>query len=196
MSSAIEIAKTPVNTQLNEIAEQFRTISVQLQTIVSSVRIHELNLRPQHDQWSMAECIVHLSLFTQAFLPLIREACERARREAPTETGAYRMDPVGRLLTLVLEPPARLRTATSGRFLPTVVEPLDQVITTFQKLQLELISVVEEAAGLNLNQTKVVSPVSNRVRYNLYSCFLVIASHQRRHLWQADEVRKTLGIGN
>lgn len=32
---------------------------------------------------------------------------------------------------------------------------------------------------------KVPSPVSRHVRYNVHSAFLILAAHQRRHLWQA-----------
>jgi hypothetical protein len=33
----------------------------------------------------------------------------------------------------------------------------------------------------------MISPFDSRVRYNLFSAFRIIAAHQRRHLWQAEQ---------
>jgi len=73
-----------------------------------------------------------------------------------------------------------------------VVEPLEQVAPRFYELQSDLICMLRSAANLNLNRIRITSPLSNHVRYNLYSCFLIIAAHQRRHIWQAEQTRVAL----
>jgi hypothetical protein len=34
---------------------------------------------------------------------------------------------------------------------------------------------------------KMASPVDSRVRYSIWSSFVVTAAHERRHLWQAEQ---------
>jgi hypothetical protein len=48
------------------------------------------------------------------------------------------------------------------------------------------------AAAVPLNRVMVASPFNARLRYNAYAAYLVLASHQRRHIWQAE--RATRGI--
>jgi hypothetical protein len=81
---------------------------------------------------------------------------------------------------------------TTSQFQPLLVEPLDAVVPRFIELQSELLNLVQASIDLDLNRIKITSPISNQVRYNLYSCFLVIAAHQRRHLWQAERTRRSL----
>ena len=35
-------------------------------------------------------------------------------------------------------------------------------------------------------------PFDSRVKYNVYSAFLIVAAHQRRHLWQAEQAIDSL----
>ena len=189
MSQAVELQ---LNSQLSETCNQFRSNSLRVTQFTKELHHHQLNLRMESDRWSIAECIVHLNLFSEVFLAAIQTACARARREELFGDGPYKMDLVGRLLKFALEPPSKWTAITTARFEPLVVEPLEKVIPGFIELQSELIGLVISSAGLDLNRIKITSPVSNHVRYNLYSCFQIIAAHQRRHLWQADRSRSFL----
>jgi len=80
--------------------------------------------RPARAGWSAAECLVHLNLTSERFVPLIADALVRARAGGLTGTGP---------------------------------------------------------------------PFAERVRYNGYSSFCVVAAHQRRHLWQAQRALASLG---
>ncbi|HEV8369693.1 MAG TPA: hypothetical protein VGQ39_17180 [Pyrinomonadaceae bacterium] len=91
-----------------------------------------------------------------------------------------------------LEPPSKWKAVTTVAFEPTVVEPLEEIVPTFLELQSQLTQTVEVASGLDLDRIKIVSQVSSHVRYNLYSCFQILAAHQRRHLWQAEQTRIAL----
>lgn len=189
MSHAVEIQ---LDSQLADICNQLRSNSLQVLKLADNLHHHQLNLRIESDRWSIAECLVHLNLFSEVFVSRIGIACENARREGLYGAGPYKMDFVGRLLKYVLEPPSKWTAITPDEFEPHVIEPLEKVIPTFNQLQSELIELVSDSSGLDLNRIKIISPVSKHVRYNLYSCFQIIAAHQRRHLRQADQSRSLL----
>ena len=46
--------------------------------------------------------------------------------------------------------------------------------------------VTRDAREVDLRM-KIVSPFDKRVRYNLVSAFHILAAHERRHLWQAEQ---------
>ena len=189
MSHVVEIQ---LNSQLADVCDQFRDNSLQILKLADDLHHHQLNLRIESDRWSIAEAIVHLTLFSEVFISEIRLACFNARQKEMYDGGPYKMDFVGRLLKYALEPPSKWTAITPHEFEPLVVEPLEKVIPTFNKLQSELIESVIASAGLDLNRIKITSPVSKHVRYNLYSCFQIIAAHQRRHVRQAAQSKSLL----
>lgn len=186
------VVHTHLNEQLAEINGQLAKAAQRAHALVGDLRTYQLNLRPEPERWSIAECLVHLILFSEAFLPVIEAACERARGNSLLGQGPFKVDLIGRVLKLTLEPPARIRLETTDPFKPIVVEPLDDILPRFLARQANLCFAIEQADGLDLNRIKVTSPVSSRIRYNLFSCFVLIAAHQRRHLWQAEQTLKQL----
>ena len=187
----------PLNSQLADIRKQLALCSTRGSEVVTGLYPDQLTLRPEPNKWSVAECLVHLNLTSQAFLLLIRDACGEARTQQLRSNGPFKMEAVASLLKWSLEPPARIRINTKDQFQPLIFEPVDAVLPDFVHLQGELDQALEAANGLDLGRVKVASPFSSRLKYNLFSCFVLIAAHQRRHLWQAEEVKKwILGSNN
>lgn len=80
----------------------------------------------------------------------------------------------------------RVRTIPS--FVPGGDLDREMVVAEFDTLQHELIQLTRAAHGKALQHMRIVSPFDPRVRYNAYSCLLIIPRHQQRHLWQAEHV--------
>jgi hypothetical protein len=145
--------------------------------------------RPPSGGWSIAECLMHLNITSERYVPLLDEALRSLRVRGLPADGTLRRDLVGWFLSWFLEPPVRLNVSTTPIFVPTQVDPLHEVLERFDYLQGELLVRLERGAGLALDRQRVVSPFNTRVRYNLYAAFCVLTAHQRRHLWQAERVR-------
>ena len=144
-------------------------------------------VRPNPASWSAAECLSHLSISTEMFLPVLREAIDTAKAKGWTSTKKPSMDLLGRVLRWFLEPPIRKRVATAAPFVPKSVRAKAEAFGEFSSLQARLLDLINEASGLDLRRMKVVSPFDKRVKYNVYSAFRILVAHQRRHLWQAEQ---------
>ena len=144
-------------------------------------------VRPDPQSWSAAECLSHLSISTESFLPPLREAIDNARAKGWTSTQKPSMDVLGRVLRWFLEPPIRKRVTTSAPFVPKSVRAKAEAFGEFSSLQAKLLDLISEADGLNLKKMRIVSPFDKRVKYNVYSAFRILVAHQRRHLWQAEQ---------
>ena len=144
-------------------------------------------VRPTPRDWSAAECIAHLSLSTEQFLPILQKAIDDGRNKGLTSTRKPAMDVVGRAFRWFLEPPIRKRVKTAGRFVPRSARAKAEAFGEFATLQSKLVDALHSAEGLDLRKIKVVSPFDKRVKYNLYSAFRILVAHQRRHLWQAEQ---------
>ncbi len=163
--------------------------------LVDSTEPRLFTVRPNLSAWSASECIAHLSISSDQFLPVLRSAIEDARKRGVKPEKKPSMDFLGRILRWFLEPPVRSRVKTAARFVPKGVRAKAEALAEFVGLQRQLIELVRSAEDVGLSRVKVVSPFDKRVRYNLYSAFLIITAHQRRHLWQAEQavtaLRKT-----
>jgi len=186
--------------------ETLRTMSPQLERVVvemdlatekASVLVNRLTdgqfkERVDPNSWSVAECIVHLNLTSKEYLPLLDEALERAVLEGTTGKPNLKMDVMGRMLKWSLEPPPRLKLKTTNQFQPQDIEPIGDILTTFANLQEQLKARIQKAANLAIDKVKITSPFNHRVKYNLFSAFQILVAHERRHLWQAEQVRTAI----
>jgi DinB superfamily len=164
----------------------------QAQRLIDSTPARLFTVRPMPTNWSAAECIAHLSISSQMFLPIFRSAFDAARSAKGTAAGIPRMDLLGRILRWFLEPPVRTRTKTPPAFVPKSTRAKSEALAEFASFQRQLIGLLAEARTLPVQNVKIVSPFNTRIRYSVYSAFLIITAHQRRHLWQAEQAVSSL----
>lgn len=177
---------TTLTPQLAEVAEALERARRHAHRLAEAASPEAWGAEPEPGAWSVAECLQHLNLTSEVYLPPLRKVIDDARRAGRTRRRAHRRDVIGWLFCRLLEPPARMRVKTPPRFVPRDAQPKDRVLGDFDRLQDELAALLEPADTLDLNGIKVRSPFAAWARYNVYSIFKVIAAHQRRHLWQAD----------
>ena len=180
--------------QLTSILDQFDAAQARLHRLADNLTETRWAERADPARWSVAECVAHLNLTGRAYLPLLREALEEASsREEPPPT-RYRRDPMGWMLSLMMGPVARIgrfrlgAVRTTPEFVPERGLPKAQLIAEFDRLQREQTGLVREADGRPINRVWVTSPFDQRLRYNLYSTFVILPKHQLRHVVQAERV--------
>lgn len=176
--------------QLETCAHDFRHASEDARTLLTYHDEELVAKRPSAESWSALECVLHLNLATLAMLPGIREAVGAAPA-SPAATQTFKMDLPGRLLAWSLEPPVLVKLQAPKLAQPLATAGVEPVLKEFEQLHEQLIDLVHESAGRQIDQQKMKSPFAN-MHYNVYSAFRIIAAHDRRHLWQA---RKALERG-
>lgn len=152
----------------------------------------ELVRRTDPTRWSIAEHVEHMSLTTEAYLPLLASATSELRERGLRSNGPFRGTWTGRLLAWMLEPPVRMRVKSTAEFVPGPTVDPARVAERFAALQRELTDFVKTLDGLALDRARVASPFNARVRYDVWSALRIIAVHQRRHLWLAERAGEVL----
>ncbi len=180
--------------QFTRILDQFDAAQARLHRLADDLTETQWAERADPARWSVAECVAHLNLTSRAYVPLIREALEEASRRDEPPRARYRRDPMGWMLSLATGPVrriGRLRLAavrTIPEFVPEGGLPKAQLIAEFDRLQREQTALVREADGRPIDRVWVTSPFFERLRYNLYSTFVILPKHQLRHVVQAERV--------
>lgn len=189
---ATQTASVALPAQLDDISHQLRAASDHAREVVRGLTPAQIAQRPAANSWSIAECIAHLTLTTDAFLPLLRDALDKARSSGPFADGPFRPDWFGRLLIWFIEPPARMRVPTQAAFVPVVTDRPERALDDFLDRQIRLQRLLPTAVGLALDRIRIPSPFNQRLGYSVVSALLVIPAHQRRHLWQAERARRRI----
>lgn len=172
---------------IEEVEQELNEATRRAWSLVHSTDGRLFTVRPNSASWSAAECISHLSISTEMFLPVLKLALDDARKRNLTSEKKPSMDVLGRVLRWFLEPPIRQRVKTAAPFVPRSVRAKAEAFGEFAALQAKLQEVLNSARGFNLSKIRIVSPFDKRVKYNLYSAFRILVAHQRRHLWQAEQ---------
>ena len=181
-----------LHSQLAKLNDQMDAASAKAQGLVSNMLFDEIRLRPDLNCWSVAECLEHLTLTSASFIERIEEACQNARQKQIFGTTSYRMDFIGRVLNWTMRSQALIKLRTQAGLQPDIIEPVEGVLPRFLSMQERLKREIADADGIDLNKVIVQSPFSKRLKYNLFSCFVLIVTHQQRHLRQAENAKRAI----
>jgi hypothetical protein len=186
---------TSLSPSLASVRDELAGTTARLHALVNTMNDAAWRARPGKERWSVAECVQHLNLTSHSYLPLLRAALDDARARGLTNPeGNNRVGLIGRVILNKSEPPVKRqqRVRTTAPFVPGTIEPRAHVVHEFEKLQRELIALLSDAEGLAVSKAKISSPFFSKLRYSVYFAFRMIPSHQRRHLWQAEQARDAL----
>ena len=147
--------------------------------------------------WSIAECLDHLATANRVYLRAMQPAAERARREGRLRRGPARPGLLGRLFVKYMEPPVRKRLRGKAPTLirPRKQPPLADAYADFLLLQDQVRAFLEKYADIDLAGATFPNPFVTGLRWSLATGLNVITSHERRHLWQAWNVRRAMEGG-
>ena len=148
--------------------------------------------RGEPGSWSIAECLDHLATANRVYLRAMQPAADRARREGRTRRRPALPGPLGRLFIKWMEPPVRRRGKAPRLIRPREQPPLETAYANFQRQQQQVRSFLETYADIDLAGVKFPNPFVSGLRWSLATGLNVITSHERRHLWQAWNVRRAM----
>ncbi len=149
----------------------------------------QLNWKPDANQWSVAQCLDHLTVATKGFEKYFAPALERARAKSLAPPPSYQPTLMGGWLAKHVAPEAPRKLKAPRIFLPDQASNIQGSLTSFLDQQDRFIEFVRGCAGIDYNRARLRSPVTPLVRYSLADAFVITVLHGQRHLGQAGRVR-------
>lgn len=178
-----------MNAELENDLDQLRSIVQDVPGIVAHLSDGQFNWQPAPDGWSIAQCFSHLNATAGRFVGPIEQAIGEARSRGWTSAGPFAYPLLERAFARFMEPPPRVRIRARAGFQPARSGRVAEVMDDFYRWQERLRELLCAADGVDLRRTRLASPVLPVFRYSLGICFVATLAHQRRHVWQAREVR-------
>jgi hypothetical protein len=175
--------------ELAEMERQFAAAKAESRALAQGLNESQFNWRPDAHSWSIAECLLHLNIVGDRYVHALETALGEARARGLVKQSPFGYGWLGKRTLARTEPPPKGKYKTARAFTPSSGQPITAVMPTFLHLQEQLALQLEQANGLDLARIKVPALEARRPRFNVYLAFAWIAAHQRRHLWQARQVR-------
>jgi hypothetical protein len=185
-----------MNEELQEHLRQLEAVKRDGEQLVSRLSDGQFNWRPGPDRWSIAECLVHLNVAVMITLPALDRAIEDGRARGLMRQGPFHYGWFATWMARSMEPPPKRRSKTFKIFEvpPGVAHSPGRVLPEFRAVRDQLAERVRAADGLDLRRIKVISPVTRLLRLPLGAYLWFVLAHERRHLWQARQVRAAAGF--
>ena len=180
--------------ELEDYRLQIEPIKTRCDALVAGLSNEAFNWRPEQSRWSICECLDHLNVTAELYLPVIDRALAKSRSQGLLADVPARRGLIGGWIVRFSEPPPKGRVKAPKAFLPKADQPLDSVVPRFMELQNQVAERLRQANGVDLWRTKIRSPAIALLRLSLGETFALMTAHERRHLWQAEQVKGDPGF--
>ena len=184
--------------ELQDLIRQIQAIKADGQAVCAALSESQFNWRPGEGRWSIAECLVHVNVAVSRTLPAFDKAIADGRAQGRTakagDSAPNRYGWFSRWMIGSMEPPPKRRMKTFGIFAVPAgrTHALTRVLPEFVAVRDLLAERVSRADGLDLKRIRTVSPVTRLLRLPLGAYLQFVIAHDRRHLWQARQVRNAV----
>lgn len=186
--------EAPLALEVQRFLDEVEAAKRDAQDLAAGLNEVQFNWRPAANRWSVGQCLAHLTLTVQLYLPSIEHMIDESRERTAQGRSSYRPGWLARWLIKSMEPPPGMKVKTMN-----VVDPppgLDPHITVRQFIAVHdrLAELARSANEVDLNGARMTPPFMRIMRMTLGQSFAVNTAHARRHLWQARQVRRSPGF--
>jgi len=192
MSKAVRSLHPP----LDEYHRQLESIHSDASELAENLGPEAFNWVPEPGRWSIGQCLEHLTRVDGGYVKKLEIGIEQGREKGLTGDGGAQYGWLERWFIRSLEPPSKRRFKAPSKAQPKKESPYHpkETLGAFLATNRRLGELLQEANGLNLVKVKITSPLASFIKFRLGAAFGIAIAHDRRHLWQARQVRGAEGF--
>jgi len=184
----------PLPPDLQRILDDINAADRAADVIAAACSDEQFHWRPREGQgWSIGECLDHLATINVVYGNAIRQGIQNARTRGWTRRTAAAPGFFGSLFVKSLEPPVTRRLRAPANTRPGPQRSRDATLAAYHAAHEQIRAMVADAAEIDANRACFVNPFIRVLRVRVSTGLSVIAAHDRRHLWQAEQVRRAPG---
>jgi hypothetical protein len=157
--------------------------------LVAGLSDEQANWRPHGGAaWSVAQCLDHMATTNMAYLEPLKDAAAAARPDhVPYRTGGF----FSKYFLSKTEPPVATKIKAPKKIQPEPKISVAEALAKFHRSNDAIRQFASDTAGVNLCRVRFKNPfIPLLMNFTVASGLLIIAAHNRRHLWQMEQVLK------
>lgn len=187
-------AGSPLPDELRRILDDLDANERRVAELLSGLDDTTVNWRPDDRSWSTAQCIDHLNVAARIYQAAMEPALAAARTKGRTRRGPIRPGWFERKFLESLEPPPKRKLPAPSKIVPALRGNRDELLEEFRRQHANVSELIRASAGLDLGSIRFRNPFLPLLRFTVGTGLLVIPAHERRHLWQAEQLRNRPGF--
>ncbi len=189
------MATAPLRHDLQQLLDELDAVDRAVDTLVTPLSDAQFFWQPNAGRsWSIAQCLEHLAVGNTVYGKGIAGGLAAARARGLTGGGPIASTVFGRLFVNSMEPPVKRRMRAPSKILPPPGMTREEIMRLFREAHARIREQIRAAAGIDVNRATFVNPFIRIVRMRVGTAFRVITAHDRRHVWQAENVRNAPGF--
>lgn len=137
--------------------------------------------------WSILECLEHLNLYGEFYLPQIENKIKNATTKNETE---FKSGFLGNYFANSMLPKEKLNKMKTFKDKNPLNAKLDKsVIDNFVGQQVKLLNLLTQSRNVSLNKVKIQTSISSLIKLKLGDTFQFFINHIIRHLKQIERIK-------
>jgi DinB superfamily len=169
------------------------TLVGQTKQIISQVEklenydLETLTWKQNPDSWSILECLEHLNLYGNFYLPQIEAKIKNSETKSEMD---FKTGLLGDYFAKSMLPKEKLNKMKTFKDKNPINANLNKsVIDVFINQQNTLLNLLNNSRNVSLNKVKVTTSISSLIRIKLGDTFRFIINHNIRHLKQIERIQ-------
>lgn len=145
-----------------------------------------LNWKVSPDSWSVLECLEHLNLYGDFYIPEIKSQIESSKYNNPER---FESGWLGNYFAKSMLPKEKLNKMKTFKSMNPIGSNLNkEVLNKFIDQQHMLLDLLDKSKRVNLSKTKTGISISKWIKLRLGDTFRVVIYHNQRHVVQAEKI--------
>lgn len=173
---------------LMKLGERVEAILVETNARFSGLNAEQINWRPSDAVWSIGQCFDHLITTNKQYFTSLQPVLASWRDKNQSAKKPFRSGLFGRFFVNAMKPNPKVKVKSPAIFRPSQSAIPGTIFQAFADNQQQVLALLRQADGADLNGIKVASPVNKMIRFRLGDCFDILVTHEERHLEQARHV--------
>lgn len=147
-----------------------------------------LNWKASAESWSVLECMEHLNLYGDFYLPEFESRISKSKYDSVPE---FKSGILGNYFAKSMLPRKKLNKMKTFKDKNPIGSDLSvTTINRFVEQQKLILDLLDKAGKVDLNKTKSSISISKYIKLKLGDAFRVVIYHNQRHIVQAQNVIK------
>jgi hypothetical protein len=185
---------TTLPRDLQDLLEQIDAADRAGAALATSVTDHQFHWQPFDGRgWSIAQCLDHLAVMNKHYAGAVRRGIEEGRRRNLRRDGPARPTFFGRRFIQSQEPPVKIKLKAPRVGASPQNRPRNEILRDYHEAHAIIRQLIVDAAEIDLNRSTFQNPFIPIVRMRVGTGLAILAGHDRRHLWQAEQVKLASG---
>ena len=169
--------------------EQTRQIMNQVEKLKTN-DLYTLTWKENEVSWSILECLEHLNLYGDFYLPQIEGKIRNSNTKTEME---FKSGFLGNYFAKTILPKEKLNKMKTFKDKNPLNADLDRsVIDRFLNQQIKLLNLLNQSRNVSLNKVNIKTSISSLIRLKLGDTFQFLINHNIRHLRQIDRIQPTI----